>query len=399
MRKFWLVVFHEYSRHVYRKRFILNLLTFPAFVLIATVVILIVAGIGRDAQPIGYVDNSRFVKVLTTQEELNPNQLISKYDSEKAAQSDLFAGIIEAYYVLEEDFPTTSGAKLVALSPPNGSTQSNFENLIRNNLTLDYPQEIITRLQGGNHIVITSIDGRRHYQHKDRLLFFTPILGLFVFFLAILSTSGYLMHAVTEEKENRTIEMMITSISPAKMMVAKITGIIGIGITLLLFWIGLILLAIFISPDASDLLLSFRFPLIVIVIFITTILLAFTMIAAIIAAVGSIVTEATEGQQITGPFSVPFIIPYFFLLQILTNPNSNLAVIMSYIPFTAPTALLMRVSFADVPREQILISLAIQIIFTVVLVWAAGYLFRLGMLHYGRHLTWRDLFPKKRVIS
>jgi ABC-2 type transport system permease protein len=125
-----------------------------------------------------------------------------------------------------------------------------------------------------------------------------------------------------------------------------------------------------------------------------TLLLAFVMISAIIAAVGAIVTEATEGQQITGPFSIPFIIPYLFAFQILNDPNSSLAVIMTFVPFTAPVTLIMRTSLAVIPTWQIVLSLLIQVACALILVWLAGSAFRQGMLQYGRHLTWRELFNR-----
>jgi ABC-2 type transport system permease protein len=199
---------------------------------------------------------------------------------------------------------------------------------------------------------------------------------------------------MTEEKENRTMEVIITSLSPSKMMAGKITAIIAIGITQLLVWFGLIFLGISIWAESNNSMRDINIPIGMAALMAVTLLLAFVMISAIIAAVGAIVTEATEGQQITGPFSIPFIIPYLFAFQILNDPNGTLAVIMTFVPFTAPVTLIMRTSLAVIPPWQILLSLLIQVTCVLILVWLAGRAFRVGMLQYRRHLTWRELFNR-----
>jgi ABC-2 type transport system permease protein len=262
--------------------------------------------------------------------------------------------------------------------------------MVRDRLLEDQPADVVRRFKEGNILVIRSVDGERQYTEQDRLKLFAPLLGLFVFLLAILTTSGYLMGAMTEEKENRTMEVMLTSISAPKMMAGKITGIILIGITQLLFWMGMIFVIISLAENSNNIKQAFNIEPGMAALMTVSLTLAFIMIAAIIATVGSLVTEATEGQQITGPFSVPFVIPYLFTFQIVHNPHSPLALVMSFIPFTAPVTLIMRTSLTVVPTWQIYLSLLIQITSALLLIWLAGRAFRMGMLGFDRRVTWRE---------
>jgi len=296
--------------------------------------------------------------------------------------------------VLEEDYIQSSQVRFVALEPPGNGAHSHFSNIVRAQLLAGQPSEIVQRLNQGDQFIVRTVDGSRQFSQRDKIKLFAPMLAFFVFILAILSTSGYLMQAMTEEKENRTMEVIITSLSPSKMMAGKITAIVAIGITQLLVWFGLISLGISIFGESNSSMRDINIPIGMAALMVVTLLLAFVMISAIIAAVGAIVTEATEGQQITGPFSVPFIIPYLFTFQILNDPNSSLAVIMTFVPFTAPATLIMRTSLAVIPTWQIVLSLLIQVTCVLVLVWLAGSAFRQGILQYGRHLTWRELFNR-----
>lgn len=389
MIKFWHVVVHEYTRHVFRWRFIFTLLSLPAFMAVALFVVILIVRLGQDQGPIGYVDHSG---LLASTSGSSPQ--ILRFDTETEAEAALTAKQIQAYYVLEEDYIQSSQVRFVALKPPGIGAHSQFENMVRAKLLAGQPPEIVQRLNQGNQLIVRTVDGSRQFSEQDKIKLFTPLLAFFVFILAILSTSGYLMQAMTEEKENRTMEVIITSLSPSKMMAGKITAIVAIGITQLLVWFGLILLGISIWGESNNSMRDINIPIGMAALMVVTLLLAFVMISAIIAAVGAIVTEATEGQQITGPFSIPFIIPYLFAFQILNDPNSSLAVIMTFVPFTAPVTLIMRTSLAVIPTWQILLSLLIQITCVLFLVWLAGRAFRVGMLQYRRHLTWREIFNR-----
>jgi ABC-2 type transport system permease protein len=118
---------------------------------------------------------------------------------------------------------------------------------------------------------------------------------------------------------------------------------------------------------------------------------SFVMVAAIMAAIGSTMTQMREAQQISGMFSLPFMIPFYVSSAIMMNPNGTLAMALSYFPLTAPITILMRMSFTVVPAWQIVINVATLIVFAIFAIWFATKAFRLGMLQYGKKLTIKEV--------
>jgi ABC-2 type transport system permease protein len=124
---------------------------------------------------------------------------------------------------------------------------------------------------------------------------------------------------------------------------------------------------------------------------------AFVMVAAMMSTIGAIMTEMREAQQISGIFSLLFTIPFYAMSTIMTNPNSTLAIILSYFPPSAPITVLLRMGLTTVPTWQIALNILILVIFAVLSVWLAGRAFRLGMLQYGKRLSLKDLFSKQEA--
>jgi ABC-2 type transport system permease protein len=214
------------------------------------------------------------------------------------------------------------------------------------------------------------------------------------FVIAMFTSGGYLMQAVVEEKENRTMEVIITSVSPNQFMAGKIIGDTCVGLTQILAWILMIVVPILIGRDTFKFLQGIQISSQTLVVLVFTMLPSFVLVAALMATIGATVTEAREGQQMTGLISLPIWIPYMLTGLLMSDPNSPLALALSMIPLTAPMTMLMRDGLTILPAWQIGLSAAIQILFTVGAIWLAGRAFRLGMLRYGKRLMWRELFGR-----
>ncbi|MFN2304541.1 MAG: ABC transporter permease, partial [Anaerolineales bacterium] len=125
---------------------------------------------------------------------------------------------------------------------------------------------------------------------------------------------------------------------------------------------------------------------------------SFVMIAALMAAIGATMTETREAQQVSGMFSLPITIPFYLATPIMMNPNSTLAIILSYFPLTAPNTILMRMAFTVIPAWQIALNVTMLFIFSILAVWFAGRAFRIGMLQYGKKLSIREIFRKQETL-
>ena len=226
-------------------------------------------------------------------------------------------------------------------------------------------------------------------------LTFTPFVAGLFFVIVVMTSGSYLLQAVVTEKENRTMEIMISSVTHGQLMTGKIIGNIAVGLTQLLIWLIFGWIGVKVGGQFWPLLQDFSLPPNYILVLLLVLLPAFVMVAAIMAAIGATMTDAREAQQLSSMFSLPIMIPYYISSSIIQNPNGPLAVGLSYFPLTAPITILMRMSFTVIPLWQIALNIAILIAFAVLAIWFAGRAFRLGMLQYGKKLSFGDVLRKR----
>ena len=233
------------------------------------------------------------------------------------------------------------------------------------------------------------------------------------------------MRGVAEEKVNRIAEVIVSSCKPFELMLGKIIGIAGVGLTQFLLWILLIFalsqsLTLFIPAElmeqagraqtaaggqeasaalkilqARDTLVSnVNWPL-VIGCFLFYFLGGYLFYASLFAAVGSVINEdPQEAQALMLPISMPIIFAIIILGSILDNPSSPLAVWASMIPFTSPIVMMARIAFGvpeAVPVWQLLLSMALLVLGFLSTVWFAGKVYRVGILLYGKKVTWKEM--------
>ncbi len=388
----------EYARHVFRKRFLLGLFSLPAFIGIMAVVIFLLVRSEFNLEPIGYVDYSGLLpspaSLADGKVESGWIQIIA-FDTEERAREALQSEHIQAFFVLDENYLDTRQAKLIALHTPSSVATSQFGQFVRQNLLASFPPDVVQRITHGSQLVVRSIDGSRQFIEGDWLAFVLPFLVGFTFLVAVFATSGYLLQAVVEEKENLTMELLITSISPHKLMAGKIIGIIGVGLTQLILWFGMLMLLVMLGSFFVRLPRLIPVSLEYITLAIALFVPAFIMLAALMVAVGATLTDAQEAQQITGIFTLPLFIPFWFALALINHPNGPLAVGLSYFPFTAPITIAIRAGFTSIPTWQIVSSIGLILFSAVLAIWLAGRALRLGLLRYGQRVAWREFIQLK----
>lgn len=397
MIKFWRVAKHEYTRHVLQKRFIFALLSVPFFITIMILLIVVMVYMETDAGAVGYVDASGLlanpVPGPVPEEPERPIPFLP-YTTEAEARAALQAKQIEAYFVLPADYLQKRQAKLFYIEQPNNTVNEQFSDFLAANLLKDQPPAIRERILAGTELVIRAPETDRQTSQKDWFNILIPFMAGLVFFMAISTTSGYLLQAVVEEKENRTMEVMVTSVSPGKFMAGKVIGDISIGLTQLIAWGLFIWLGVQIGGKYVEWIKNIRLSGEVIELAVLVMVPAFVMISALMATVGATVTEAREGQQVMGFFTLIMWLPYMFMITLMENPNSPLAVGLSLFPLTAPLAMLMRVGFTVVPPWQIALCVSLLVLSALGALWVAGRAFRLGMLRYGQRVRWKEVFSR-----
>jgi ABC-2 type transport system permease protein len=399
MNKFWRVAIHEYRRHVLRRRFLFALLSVPGLILVMILVGFMIATANRSDLPIGYVDHSGLLANPLPPPEPDPSNdplALVAFQTQSEAEAALESKEIQAYYLLPPDYQRTGRAQLFYVTELSSDAEEQFADFLRLNLLRDQPEAVANRLISGDNLTVRTPDGSREMSERDWFNIFTPFAAGLAFIIAIFTTSGYLMQAVVEEKENRTIELLITSVSPFQMMAGKIIGIIGVGLTQIVAWLSVAFLAVLIGRSTFDWLQALTISPGFVGLMVVVMLPSFVLVAALMAAVGATVTEAREGQQVSGLFTLPVMVPYWFTYQIMSNPNGSLAIVLSYFPLTAPVALTMRAGFTALSLGEVLLSVGLLVLSAIAALWLAGRAFRLGMLRYGQRVNLRELFATRK---
>jgi ABC-2 type transport system permease protein len=214
------------------------------------------------------------------------------------------------------------------------------------------------------------------------------------FLMLFLTTSGTLMQAVVEEKDSRTSEIMFTSVSTGQFMGGKVLGVVAMAATEVLAWSAIIGLVMFVAaripglewvryvrvhPRTVFTIIAYAIP-------------AFVLYCALTAALGALVADAQESQQVSALFALPSAAPFYFAFYLIERPGSLVAIFLTLFPLTALTSLCLRATFTTVPTWQLLVGWALLVLSALGSVALAGRAFRLGMLRYGQRVAWRELF-------
>ncbi|MDR2236498.1 MAG: ABC transporter permease [Chryseobacterium sp.] len=244
------------------------------------------------------------------------------------------------------------------------------------------------------------------------------ILLMYVTFMFIIIYGVRVMRSVLEEKNNRVVEIIISSVKPFELMMGKIFGVTLVALTQFVIWITMSVIGALvlntgfssiqknipggseevaskldfaqIATQVSHSLLELNFPLIIFV-FIVFFLLGYIFYSSIYAAIGSAVDNETETQQFTLFAVLPLSLGMYGSFSLMNNPDGPLGFWLSIIPFTSPVAMIARIPFG-VPAWQIALSIALLLGTTVFMIFLAGKIYRVGILMYGNKATLKEIW-------
>jgi ABC-2 type transport system permease protein len=339
---------------------------------------------------VGYVDQSGLLEnpVLPTK---TPD-LFVPYTDDATARKALDDKTIGAYFTLASDYMKTGDVQIYSYNSIPSALEDDLNAFLLSNLSHQVQGASVQRIEEPVNLSIHVNDsGRDITEANFPALFFIPLIFAFVFLMSSQTTSGFLMNGVVEEKTNRIMEILITSVTPMQMLLGKIIGLGALGLTQLLVWgvAGGLLIRF---GQAAPLLNGLSFPTDLAIAFVVYFILSYFLLASIMAGLGAIAGSEQESRQFGGILSLIFIIPFFLINTFIENPNGTVPVVLTLIPFTAPMTALLRLGLAAVPAWQIIASLLILFITSVIVVWASARVFRWGLLLYGKRPTPREIW-------
>jgi ABC-2 type transport system permease protein len=244
------------------------------------------------------------------------------------------------------------------------------------------------------------------------------MLLMYVTFMFIIIYGVRVMRSVLEEKNNRVVEIIISSVKPFELMMGKILGVTLVALTQFIVWITMSVIGALVlntgfssiqknipggsesmmnkfdiikmGTQISHSLLELNFPLIIFV-FIVFFLLGYIFYSSIYAAIGSAVDNETETQQFTLFAILPLTLGMYGSFTLMNNPDGPLGFWLSIIPFTSPVAMIARIPFG-VPAWQIALSIGLLLGTTIFMIFLAGKIYRVGILMYGNKATLKELW-------
>jgi len=382
----WLVARHQYTTMVGKRSFILVTLGFPLLIA-AVMAIAIVFSSGRqDRRPVGYVDQAG----VLTPPLADVNLELRAFENLEDAKAALQAGEVQVVYLLPPDYLQSRRVERYYWDdPPGDAIQSQFRRALRASVAADLPGEVRERALQGAELKIQSADGRRQMGQDEWLSFVLPLVAGVLFMVAIMSSAGYLLQAVTTEKENRTMELMITSMTPEQLMVGKAVGLMAVALTQLGVWAATGAAAVWVATRGLELVRLGQVPWSTVGVILAFFVPGYALVGGIMAAIGSTVTEQRQGQQIAAILNMIFMAPFFLVALLMAQPNSPLMVALTLFPLTAFLTVVLRWSVSIVPWWQLGASWVLLVAAAGLSLWGSARVLRAGMLRYGQRLSLR----------
>ncbi len=398
MSNIWLVAKYEYGRLVNRRAFLILTLAVPVAIAILIAFVILMEEYQENNLPLGYVDHaglldeSRLSELPDAEERFE----IQSFPDETAGLAALEQENIQALFVLPADFVSTQETDLYYLQdPPNDDAWHDFADYIRLNLLDDYPATVQQRLLTGANIKVQDITNGRTFGRED-VNIILPFVASMFFVLATMAAAGYMLEVVTDEKENQTMELLLTSVTPGQLISGKIIGLMAVVLTQLAVYLMTAVIAFTVATPFVSALQEVVIPWTYLGVMAIFFLPSFLLLSAVMVAIGSAVSTQHQGQQVAGMLNLLFMAPLFLLMVIFQNPGGPVVVFMSLFPPTAFLTISLRWGLGSVPAWQIGLSLILLIAATLFMIWTAVRIFRIGMLRYGQPLPFRQVLSALR---
>jgi ABC-type Na+ efflux pump permease subunit len=236
--------------------------------------------------------------------------------------------------------------------------------------------DALTTVQRPKTVTVTGTEQSEGASAFTRIL---PAGFAVLLMISVMSSGQYLMTTTIEEKSTRTMEVILSAVSPMQLMAGKILGELGVGLLVLALYASVGLLALFSMAMIGLLDMSL---LVYLLIFF---LISYLIMGSLMAAVGSAVNELREAQALVMPITMMMMTPWLFWYPIVRDPNSAFSTALSFIPPLNAFAMLLRLtSTAPPPLWQVWSSIAIGVGAACATLWFASRVFRVGLLMYGR---------------
>ncbi len=437
MQKLWLIIQREYLVRVKRRSFILVTILTPLAIALLSVVVVFIFQAARTTARVAVLDESGIVGKGLKDSELvffkivdEPLDTLKRHYKERGYDGVLhipklprIGESVSVVYYSDKQLPLSTQSYIedelarkfreykVAQSGYDKAILASFEtkvDLLERGLAFTETGEVVEQDKTGSSVVATVLG---------------TIMG-FVIYIVLFIYGSMVMRSVMEEKINRIVEVIISSVRPFQLMLGKIIGVSGVGLTQFLIWIVLLQIFMFIAGlflpldalgGSQPAVMGEEMPQtdldevmqvlqaagqlnwwLIVPLFLIYFLGGYLIYASLFAAVGSAVgDDLGESQSLTLPITIPVILAIYIMMAVIENPESSLATWSSLVPLFSPIVMPARLPF-DPPLWEIIASLVILMASAVFFIWLSGRIYRVGILMYGKKVGFKEIWKWMR---
>lgn len=393
MNRLWIVASYEFWTNIRKRSFLFALFGLPLMMMLIFGVVAFVTATAINSgevreNAIGYVDTSG---ILADEQDVPEGW--QRYATLEVAQQAYTDGTIDAYFVTDARFLQTGNLTLSTRGTISEDVRDTLETFITEAIVASTDSALPTTLleNPAEMTIVLTNTGRILTPSGFLVLLFIPIIFMVVFMMGLQISSSFLMSGVVEEKSNRVIELLITSVSPYQLLGGKLIGLGILALIQLGVWLGVGVIAYLLTQN-TEALRDFVMPWDVIGMAVVYFVLTYFFYGSLLAGIGALVDSEQESRQYAGIISLALIVPIFALSAFLSDPSGTVPTVLSYIPFTSGLSMCIRAVFGAVTASEILLSMTIMVVSTLFVVWASAKVFKWALLLYGKKFSPRDIW-------
>ncbi|MFA6329702.1 MAG: ABC transporter permease [Candidatus Micrarchaeia archaeon] len=316
---------------------------------------------------------------------------VTVFGSEAELRAALTNNSIGSGFIVQADYLETGNVSVLIRSGElsQAAATTLLQPILLAGLTAGMNQEVAKRVSDPYTIQVVQVGDNGKDSGKDVLQSVVGMVFALLLIFSIFITSNFLLQSVVEEKENRMIEVILSSVSATELMAGKIMGLAALALTQIAIWLlgAALILSLTTSilpPELSSMDIVSLIGPATMVVYILYFIGGFFLFASIFAGLGALSTSMREGTQLTSVLILPAVTPFWFLSAMMAEPNGPVSVFLSMFPLSAPLGMIMRMNFTVVPPLEIAASLAILFCSVAFTIWASAKVFRASMLMYGK---------------
>lgn len=387
MNKLWLIAKNTYQQKLRSSTFLLLTFGLPLIMVVAGA-IPILTELRAEIPEVGYVDQTGQMGVLTEIEVEEEQLTLVQYPDQQAGLNGLETGEIGGLFILPGDYFQGGSPRYLSNSEPSEKLREALGKAVRTGVLSGAPDWQVERLENpANFTYLAQSTGKRVSEGPAVIIRVAiPVFLAMVFVLAIFTGANQMGSVMVQEKDQRAMEMVITSISPRQLVSGKVLGMTLLSITQVGVWILGAGLAVFLFFREDLIGHALSIPWNALLWAGLLCVPAYFLFALVGAGLGVIAGDITQARQLAGMLGFVGMGPLYFMGIIVNAVDGPLAVGLTLFPFTAPTIGLFRMALTEVPTWQLVVSFLILLGSLLFSIWFVARVFRATMLLYGQKL-------------